>query len=1429
MITRPPPRPSEGPHKRDLVEMRIVNLRRELEANADPWARAAVLYEIGSLYEHQLERVPEALQYYAEAQLVVPEFQPASLARLRISERGGRSEEAGALLLNQVTSAGSPAIRAAASLDLALDSGEWADLLRQAMARGPAPAVPALLLEWLGEARDDREALRDALRTQAAHAAAPSLQAALWIDVAIDELDRGDVDEALDALERACEDEQLAWVGRSLQRRIAREHKRAAAFVEASTAMAQLLEDAQDSEAAIDPLVLPVPAEERLPTAAFLWEEAACSSAMELDDAERASRLLDRALALCPNDLGARLQAIRFSAQSGNQADLERARSWYRDLAPDDSAFATQSIRAALASKTRPGAIDALRGLATEHPTSSYAQAALEVALIANDARSERVAKMTQSAEGVEGDARGRLLWHAAQLSSSIAGEAAASQRLFSEAARESSSQRSSILREALGAALRARNAEAILVRCGDLLDCEIEAAERAWLEHCRYEVTRHLPGSDEDAKRLLRAALHEEHNGDWAPHVARARAALDADVDLLAEAHRALAARTTGSLRAGHLCAEGQAQARRHDWDAAERAFREAMEIAPDDAFPVAALETMLHEAGRAEAVVALAKERSRKKSGRALGELSLLLAGATAERNGDHVAARHAYEEALAQAPDSPSAVLALADVARRDDDGDTIADLYASLSKMELGGGVPALFSLLRGDLLAGRSAGSVAATEAYDRALDEPVSALHASAALLSTPLQQTSHEQRMAAEEIFFEAGMPLTDPTDDAAAAFGPLRFALGRQDATTGEAWLRLGTAAPNESIATATLLHGLRATRIARGEESADELFMLAQEAEPWAATHPEAAIAIDEALAPGDDPEIRAAAFAHKLNHSSSLGRSALEAAYCRALVEAGRAVEAVAMLTGALDERPDDLALWETLRTAARRAQEWPLVAQACERLAQFVDGSLEADLLEEAGVVRLDCLQQFQQAEGLFRRALEADPLRQVAFRRLRDLLAAREDAEALDELVTARLELGGPKDRPALLYDRARLLRGFSDRPGALEVLGELFAEQPNHAGALALAAEVHVSLEQWDEAIECLRKLSRADIPDDQRCVAHLGAADFLESHLGSKDEALLELRAVDRLGLADPHTLSRIGRLEEELGDGEAASEAYARALDGEPTNAEAIAGLVRLADDADAGAAIERYEHAIWARIDAGELDEGLLEGLRNAALWRGARDRAAVIAAVQRALSAETSGEAQDDRLELDAPRDSLRDDEGGDSILRAVVALAEPAVARSRERTKHARQDIPTPEAGAPFEAGQLAWATPRGAGWIIDESPESIAGTLAAILRAARCRVALGSPPLPAAEVKLRRSVRKQIHDAVGAETFTAEALLEFARAMQRTADRAGLIASSDVAAGFSAILNRNVTLASLRASPRALDLLRFSIDADSPLWRQDA
>ena len=1476
MIGKPPPRPPGPARKLDLVELRIANLRRELEAESEPRGRAAILYQVGALYEHEVRRVADAVEHYAQAHAAASGFQPALIAQLRLAERLKNGHDLAALRSEHVATATSPAVSGAALMELALHSEDWASLLREAISRSPDPVVPALILEWLAEAQGDQSSVGHALRVQAEHAADASLQAALWIDVALSDIDAGDADRAIEALERACESDDVAWQARLLQRRTAREHGRWDVFVRATASMAKLLEAAGETDGSSDPLSLPIPPDERLPMAAFLWQEAATCSATLLDDADGAATYIGAAVDLFPDRPTTRMQALRIQENRGDRVALEQASEWFLASAPDDPAFVAHEVRRALSSEDLHDAVDTLRDAAARHPDSEYAQAALDVALIRSatpSSRAERTERLRERAKAAEGEARARISWHAAQLAAMNPAASGEAQSLYSEAAGDATTSRERILREALGAALIAKHPDAILERCDALAECGVDPAERAALAFTRYDVKQHVLGASQEAQLLLRDGLGHPENGAWAPQVARSQAAWTGNTTLLAEAHEAIAGLTTGDAQLGHLCAAGQAYARSRDWDAAERVLRRALQSAPDERYIVTLLDGVLREGGRPEDVISLARERSGGAPSAALGELSLLLAGATAERSGNLTAARHAYEQALLEAPASPSAALALLDIARRQDDPHARLRAYAHLSRSDLGGGVPELYALLRGDALDNEN--EVEAAEAYERALEHPATALAAAVALLSMPIRLTTSDQRLAADEALADADEAPEREAHAFGAAYDALRPSLGDQDASAGAAWLQLAALAPSEALRAGSLLQGLRAERVSRGAEANDEIFMLAQEAETLAEGHAEAAVAIDEALASGDDAEFRAHALERKLHHSEAVGRRALDAAYCRALVEADRGAEAVSLLSSAVDERPDDLELWETLRGAARQAQQWPLVAQACERLAPFVEGSLRADLLEEAGVVRLDCLEQRPQAEDLFRGALGEDPTREVAFRRLHDLLAEQEDAQALEALVSERLALGGPKDRLDLLYERARLLRGFSDRPGALEALGELFAAEPEHAGALALAAEVHVSLQQWAEAVDCLQRLSKASIPEEQRRVAHLGAADFLEAHLDDKETALGELRAVEALGLADAQTWTRIGALEAGFGNSGAAIDAYTRALEAEPTHAVSIRSLIEILNDPEKDAALATYERAIWDRIKDGELDAPLLQGLSDAAAWRGQASRASAAHAAQHALGLTTSVD-EGETADLDDLSVAAVWDPNAHNILQQVVLRAGPALSKDRLRTKKATPKdlvlgelerlsqrfgaragsiglsdeqatirarsvrdgeidwvVPRSARGGlddagRFLAGRLAWAAPHGAATLLDDSPQKVAGTLAAILRAARCEVGLGTPALPAVEVKLRRSVRKAVHDAVGGQKLESSSLLAYARSLQRSADRAGLLASGNIASGFATLLNGRVSLDALKTSPRALDLLRFWLDANSPMWGND-
>ena len=1474
MMGKPPPSPGEAARKRDLVESRIVNLRRELESETEPRTQAAILYEVAALHEHELEEVSEAFGCYGEAYASAPSFQPALIAQLRLAERGDIGCDSSAITSSLAAHATSPSVSAGAFLDLALRSEDWASHLREAIARSPEPAVPALIMEWLAEARGDQDSLRLAVHTQALHASEPSLAAALFVDLALSEIEAGRPEEAIEALEHACEARALLWQARSLQLRIAREHGRWDVLIRAATSMARLLEAASESDEPTDPLELPVPPVERLPMAAFLWQEASACSDVRLDDADSAAQYIEAALCLFPDRSSIRLKSLRLADKRGDDLAFQSGSDWFRANAPDDPAFVAQLLRRALAEGDDSQTQAIVRNAAAVFPQSEYLQAARDVAAIRTGSVADRVEHLQECAESAEGEARARCLWHAAQLANSSPGTEPDAQVLYSKAIAAAGGSKTRIVREALGAALRAKQPDRILERCAELSQCEVDPAERSSIGFTEYYVTQHGSSADEPAQVVLRDAVQNPDSREWAPGLARAHAAWSGNEALLAEAHEALAGATDGESKLGHLSAAGQAHARSGNWSAAERVLRQASAAAPDDDYVLSLLDGVLREGGHPEDVVSLARERVQGPSGTQLGEVSLLLAGAAAERSENLHAAEQAYEQAVLEDPSSPSPALALLDIARRRGDAEATLRAYERLSESNLGGGVPELYALLRGDALAFRETVGAETSDAYERGLEHPTSAVAAAVALMSLPRRLTSAEQRAASEEVLADVGESSENIAEGFETAYGALRASLAEESSSSGDAWLQLAALAPSESLRAAALLQGLRATRIAQGAGAADEIFMLAQDAGVLSESQSDATIAIDEALAPGDDAEIRAHALEHKRRHSEAIGRGALDAAYCRALVEAHRGAEAVALLSAAVNERPDDLSVWEMLRDAARQAGDWPSVAQACERLAPFVDGSLKADLLEEAGVVRLDHLEQYQQAEDLFRAALHEDPRRDVAFRRLHDLLTAQEDAEALETLVSERLALSDPEDRQELLYERARLLRGFSDRPGALEVLDELIASEPDHPGALALAAEIHVSLEQWAEAVACLRSLAMAGIPEEQRRVAHLGAADFLETHLGAKSEALQELRAIEALDLADAQIWTRIGALELELENRGAAIDAYQRALDAEPTNAAAIAILTELLDGAARNDALVAFEQAVWQRIDEGRLDAALLEGLADAASWRGDARRTAAVHAVRAALGLSPSSGVSN--FDFDQVSVAALWDANADELLRDVLRSAGPALTKSRWRTKRAAPDDPictelericqrfgtraglvklsdepdatleaelgdsavdwvVPrgskaglDAAGRFAAGRLAWGTPHGAARLLDDSPEKVAGKLAAILRAARCELAPGGPQLPGAQIKLRRIVRKAVKDRVGDATLTAPALITFARSLQRSADRAGLLTSGNIAVALSKLLGGNPSLDALRSSPRGLDILRFWIHADSPLWGND-
>ncbi|MEM7434156.1 MAG: tetratricopeptide repeat protein [Myxococcota bacterium] len=1456
---------------RDLTELRLDNLRRELDAETDARSQAAILYEIGILLEHDLKKPEEAASAHARAATLDPLFAPPLVASLRIAERASNSHSIEAICDAQVVAASSPILRGSALVDLALHTEDWEGLIREAIRISPATGSASLLLEWLAGKHGNDEARADALRAQAQTATDPALRGALCLDLGLAELDLGNIEKALAALSEACESIDVRWQARALSVRIAREHEVWDTFDRQARMLAAELQD----ERALGPngtLGFPLDHSSAIACAAWLLEETAIRRFDDLGDPEGASEVLDEAIQLRPESLRLRLLALALAQETGDEARITVARAWFEENARAHPGFVAHRVREAVEDAGHEDALSALQAVCEANPESRYARAALDVVLAKTGSSTDRVHAWRSRSSSTGDDLSA---WRAAQLATDQGAPGVDTATLFEQAANASPSHAVSIAREKLGDAWIQHRYDQLASRCDELMGHDLDDGERATIGLCKYEALRRGVG-ETSSRAWLQEAIDDPTHERWAPSIARARAACAGDLPLLIRAHEALASTTAGATRVGHLCAAAQAHARQDDWERCEQALERALEESPNDPYALSLMEGVMRESGRPEAAVSLVEKRSSSRPGAPLDELALLLAGASAERSGNLPAARHAYETALKAAPASASAALSLLDIARQQGDRAASVRAYEALALSELGGENPERFSILHADAL--RDAHREAeAAEAYEAGLGSPSTSVAGALGVLTTPARATTDAQRGAAEQAL-QSHVVGAEPTPQQFAATYNAWRSAGATGDTDAQAWFAWSEMAPNDTVRASTLLHGLRSASLGENANG-DDTFLMAQQAAGTAEQQLQAAVALDESLAPGDDAEFIADALEKRLRHrrSGSAGGEASEkAAFVRALVNAGRGRDAIPLLTEALDARPDDLALWETLRSAARQAEEWSWVALACDRLAQSVEGSLRADLLEEGGVVRLDQLDQAAQAEDLFRAALESDPTREVAFRRLHDILADREDSDALEALVATRLAGGHADDRSELLYERARLLRGVGEREEALSVLDELLADSPEHPGALALAAETFVSMERWEDAVARLQRLTQSNIPPAQRRMAHLGAADFLEHQLGRPTQALEELRAVDALGLAGVAVLNRMGRLSRSEDDNAGAAEAFERALGVDPMNHTAAEGIAGLPDGPSRDQTLRGFEDALFTAIDRGEADVTTWSGVRDAARWRHQTDRAA---AAERLLMlfqpAGTSSQGAGGQPDFGSVDAEALADHSLDERMQQLVLRGCPGLDKSRHRSRHkasedarvmaeldsscmrfgARRgvvrlsdDVTRPQArlnrrgevdwllptaaakglkaSFSFIAGRLTWITPRGGSVLLEATRAQATGTLAAILRAAGRDVTSDLGGIPRTDVKLSRSVRRSIGDAADGTATTLSSLHAAARWFQQSADRAGLIACQDIAAALEVILGTaEITPDRIAESPRAIELTRFWLHPESPLW----
>lgn len=299
--------------------------------------------------------------------------------------------------------------------------------------------------------------------------------------------------------------------------------------------------------------------------------------------------------------------------------------------------------------------------------------------------------------------------------------------------------------------------------------------------------------------------------------------------------------------------------------------------------------------------------------------------------------------------------------------------------------------------------------------------------------------------------------------------------------------------------------------------------------------------------DAYPPGSSPLARAEALLSTAGDDTDaqLDSYALVGWNAHAASEFVRARDAFRIVTRS---RPQDVAAWEGLRRSAISLADKELEREATQALAKSVKLPSRRGLLcyraYELDVERGDPVA----ADTWLRDAVHLCPEQDDWAVRWLGLSPTREDKELRALHVVEHVQ--GPRSRAEAHWVLALGLRDAGRTEDAAKQLSSLLKLTPNHAGALALYADMLMKLGLHEDAVAPLRRIAASmSLSEAHRVVASVGLAEVLGKRLGRADAAL---EALDEALLKFPDELRLVesaARYASELGQVERAREGFRR----------------------------------------------------------------------------------------------------------------------------------------------------------------------------------------------------------------------------------------------------------------------------------------
>ncbi|MEO6775510.1 MAG: hypothetical protein ABI467_21290, partial [Kofleriaceae bacterium] len=319
----------------------------------------------------------------------------------------------------------------------------------------------------------------------------------------------------------------------------------------------------------------------------------------------------------------------------------------------------------------------------------------------------------------------------------------------------------------------------------------------------------------------------------------------------------------------------------------------------------------------------------------------------------------------------------------------------------------------------------------------------------------------------------------------------------------------------------------------------------------------------------------------------------------------LAEIGQ-IDAAVQKFGKADEvQPGHVPALEGWRNAALKGQLWIDVAQAATRQGTAAtDSDAKARLQHFAGVVLMDKALEGGLAMAAFRRALEADPSHKDAFLRLRILLEEDANHDELAIVLAKRLDHEtDERARVELHRAVAELHRNFlDDRETAKRHYREILAFDPNDLRSHAAIADIAWEQGAWQEAADAL--MSRARLENDPKILTTLlyRLGLLYADRLSDPNMALRAFQRALSYQPDDENTLVRLADLATQTGEWKLALGACERLVKASEDPEKRAQHLHRVAKIFKVGFGdVKRAERALNLALDGAPTNDEALQRL------------------------------------------------------------------------------------------------------------------------------------------------------------------------------------------------------------------------------------